>query len=64
MPKIIRAALVAAAVAAAPLTATTASAAARNIVLVHGMGNDGSVWRPVYDILKVKGYKVSIVHER
>jgi pimeloyl-ACP methyl ester carboxylesterase len=46
-----------------PVIATSASAAARNIVLVHGMGNDGSVWRPVYEILKAKGYEVSIVQQ-
>ena len=44
-------------------TAPSASGRVRNIVLVHGMGSDGSVWRPVYDILKAKGYNVSIVPE-
>ena len=33
----------------------------KNIVLVHGAFVDGSGWKPVYDILTKKGYKVSIV---
>src|SRR4051812_56776 len=32
----------------------------KNIVLVHGAFVDGSGWKPVYDILTKKGYKVSI----
>lgn len=63
MSNFFHAAGMAIAVLTAPLAATPASAAARNIVLVHGMGNDGSVWHPVYDILKAKGYHVSIVQE-
>ena len=51
------------AVASASLMPIQSWAAARNVVLVHGMGSDGSVWRPVYDILKAKGYKVTIVQE-
>lgn len=47
--------------------ATTSLAAqpvlTRNIVLVHGAFADGSGWRPVYDRLVAKGYKVSIVQE-
>ncbi|MGJ9418742.1 alpha/beta fold hydrolase [Massilia sp. CMS3.1] len=35
----------------------------KNIVLVHGALVDGSGWRPVYDILKKDGYKVSIVQQ-
>ncbi|WP_332686435.1 alpha/beta fold hydrolase [Devosia sp.] len=35
--------------------------AIKNIVLVHGAFADGSGWRPVYDRLTAKGYKVSIV---
>lgn len=35
----------------------------RNIVLVHGVGNDGSAWRGVYEILRKDGYHVSVVHE-
>jgi pimeloyl-ACP methyl ester carboxylesterase len=38
-----------------------ANIAAKNIVLVHGAFVDGSGWRPVYDILKKRGYNVSIV---
>src|SRR5215469_167214 len=34
---------------------------AANIVLVHGGFVDGSGWRPVYDLLKQRGYNVSIV---
>jgi pimeloyl-ACP methyl ester carboxylesterase len=37
------------------------SAAARNVVLVHGGFVDGSGWARVYDILKKDGYKVTIV---
>lgn len=33
----------------------------RNIVLVHGAFADGSGWRGVYDILRSRGYRVSIV---
>jgi len=33
----------------------------KNIVLVHGAFADGSGWRNVYEILKAKGYKVSVV---
>jgi pimeloyl-ACP methyl ester carboxylesterase len=32
-----------------------------NIVLVHGAFADGSGWKPVYDILKKKGYNVKVV---
>lgn len=32
-----------------------------NIVLVHGAFVDGGGWEPVYNILKAKGYAVSIV---
>ncbi|HKF40005.1 MAG TPA: alpha/beta hydrolase, partial [Candidatus Acidoferrum sp.] len=32
-----------------------------NIVLVHGGFVDGSGWEPVYQILKKKGYNVSVV---
>jgi pimeloyl-ACP methyl ester carboxylesterase len=35
----------------------------KNVVLVHGAFADGSGWRGVYDILKAKGYRVSIVQE-
>src|SRR5688572_22618748 len=33
----------------------------KNIVLVHGAFADGSGWEAVYNILKKKGYNVSIV---
>ena len=33
----------------------------KNIVLVHGAFADGSGWRPVYDRLTARGYRVSIV---
>src|ERR1700712_5451053 len=32
-----------------------------NIVLVHGAFADGSGWKPVYDILKEKGFNVKVV---
>lgn len=35
--------------------------AVKNIVLVHGAWADGSGWKGVYDILKDRGYNVSIV---
>jgi pimeloyl-ACP methyl ester carboxylesterase len=35
----------------------------KNIVLVHGAFVDGSGWKPVYDILVKKGYRVSIVQQ-
>lgn len=47
------------------LHCVTGSAAepVKNIILVHGALVDGSGWRPVYDILKKDGYKVSIVQQ-
>lgn len=33
----------------------------RNVVLVHGAFADGTGWRPVYDDLTARGYRVSIV---
>lgn len=33
----------------------------RNVVLVHGAFADGGGWRPVYDDLTARGYRVSIV---
>ncbi|MCH6483963.1 alpha/beta hydrolase [Pseudoxanthomonas sp. LH2527] len=33
----------------------------KNVVLVHGAFADGSGWRPVYDDLTARGYRVSIV---
>ncbi len=44
-------------------TAPASAAAAKNIVLAHGMVVDGSGWRAVHDILVRKGYKVTVVQE-
>jgi pimeloyl-ACP methyl ester carboxylesterase len=58
--------LVAAAAAAALLSAAVAPARAepvKNIVLVHGAFADGSGWRRVADILTKDGYAVSVVQE-
>ncbi|WP_334179543.1 alpha/beta hydrolase [Pseudoxanthomonas sp.] len=33
----------------------------KNVVLVHGAFADGAGWRPVYDTLTARGYRVSIV---
>jgi pimeloyl-ACP methyl ester carboxylesterase len=51
------------ALAAAALLATPAlaSAAAKNVVLVHGAFADGSGWAAIATILKKDGYNVSIV---
>ncbi|MDR7192412.1 alpha/beta fold hydrolase [Luteimonas terrae] len=43
--------------AATPTTPTPA----KNVVLVHGAFADGSGWRPVYELLTARGYRVSIV---
>jgi pimeloyl-ACP methyl ester carboxylesterase len=52
---------------AATLLASTlaapAQATVKNIVLVHGMGVDGSGWRAVHDILRGKGYAVTVVQQ-
>jgi pimeloyl-ACP methyl ester carboxylesterase len=40
---------------------TTATAPAKNVVLVHGGFADGSGWQKVYTILKKGGYDVTIV---
>ncbi len=39
----------------------TVSAQIKNIVIVHGAFADGSGWEQVYQILKKKGYKVTMV---
>jgi pimeloyl-ACP methyl ester carboxylesterase len=55
-----------AAVAALSLALSAAPARAeplKNIVLVHGAWVDGSGWKPVYDILVRKGFRVTIVQE-
>ena len=43
--------------------AAPATGPVRNVVLVHGAFADGSGWKPVADILRKDGYKVSIVQE-
>ncbi|RXT52537.1 alpha/beta hydrolase [Bosea sp. Tri-44] len=56
--------LIAAAVSlAASLAGTPALAApaVKNVVLVHGGFVDGSGWQGVHDVLKAKGYNVTIV---
>ncbi|WP_439597313.1 alpha/beta fold hydrolase [Falsiroseomonas sp.] len=47
--------------AQAQTTRTAAMPPARNVVLVHGAFADGSGWRPVYEMLSARGYRVSIV---
>jgi len=45
------------------LFATTAEAqctTVKNIVIVHGAFTDGSGWQKVHDILKARGYKVTV----
>lgn len=37
------------------------NAPTKNVVLVHGAFADGAGWRPVYDELTARGYRVSIV---
>jgi pimeloyl-ACP methyl ester carboxylesterase len=52
--------------ATALFTLATAPANAdpvRNIVLVHGAWVDASGWKPVYDILTKKGFRVTMVQE-
>ena len=39
------------------------AAGIKNIVLVHGAFVDGSGWKPVYDILVKKGYRVSVTQQ-
>jgi pimeloyl-ACP methyl ester carboxylesterase len=54
------------ALAALMLCAAASAASAdpvKNIVLVHGAFVDGSGWRPVYDILVRRGYKVTVVQQ-
>jgi len=48
-----------------PFTAVTAahSEPVKNIVLTHGAWVDGSGWKPVYDILTKRGFKVTMVQE-
>jgi pimeloyl-ACP methyl ester carboxylesterase len=61
-----KAPLVAAAVAAALMSAAVVPARSepvKNIVIVHGAFADGSGWRRVADILAKDGYAVSVVQE-
>ncbi len=53
------AALALSAIVAGP--AAQAAPAVKNVVLVHGGFVDGSGWQGVYDVLKKKGYNVTIV---
>lgn len=46
---------------AAPVAASAAPV--KNIVLVHGAWVDASGWKAVYDILRKKGFQVSMVQE-
>jgi pimeloyl-ACP methyl ester carboxylesterase len=43
------------------LSAALASTSAKNVVLVHGGFVDGSGWQGVYNVLKAKGFNVTIV---
>ncbi len=58
MPKL--KSLVAAALIATAPTAAFAQDLAKSIVLVHGAVMDGAGWRGVYDILRRKGFHVSV----
>lgn len=40
---------------------STATARARNVVLVHGMNMDGNAWSSVYDRLRSQNYQVTVV---
>lgn len=62
--KIMKPLIAAALLTTGSLNSTEAAAqpqTAKNIVLVHGAFADGSGWKAVYDILRAKGYQVSIV---
>ncbi|WP_028103172.1 alpha/beta fold hydrolase [Pseudoduganella violaceinigra] len=52
--------LTGAASAATPAAAPTAPPIAKNIVIVPGAYIDASSWRVVHDILRLKGYKVTV----
>ncbi len=49
--------------AAGMLMTTSATAAVKSVVLVHGAFVDGSGWKPVADILERDGYSVSVVQQ-
>ncbi|QRG07881.1 alpha/beta hydrolase [Xanthobacter dioxanivorans] len=59
----IRPALMLASLLALAAPATASAEPIKNIVLVHGAWVDASGWKPVYDILKKKGFRVSMVQE-
>jgi pimeloyl-ACP methyl ester carboxylesterase len=65
MKNICLVAVIAAALAGGPLQSASAQsaskAAIKNVVLVHGAFADGSGWEAVADILKKRGYTVSVV---
>ena len=46
-----------------PAGAATPATGAKSIVIVPGSFVDGSGWRTVHDILFLKGYKVTVVHQ-
>ena len=55
--------LLLAAAVAGSLLASSAFAAVKSVVLVHGAFVDGSGWQPVAQILEHDGYRVSVVQE-
>src|SRR5258708_29368830 len=59
MKRLILALLTGAALAAS----SSAYAAVKTVVLVHGAFADGSGWKPVADILQSHGYSVQVVQE-
>src|SRR6516165_3360560 len=62
-PMAIMAGVLAALGAGVALTATSAQAAVKTIVLVHCAFADGSGWKAVTDILQSHGYSVRVVQE-
>lgn len=64
-----RALLIAAAVASGSMLAACASphvmekTQVKNIILVHGAWADGSGWQRIHDILRSRGYKVSVAQD-
>ena len=42
------------------IPASAQSTSVKNIVIVHGAFTDGSGWQKVHDILKARGYKVTV----
>ena len=43
------------------LTRVSTESPVRNVALVHGAWADGSGWQSIYDILRARGYDVSVV---